>query len=66
MEPERLKEYVDKLLDENIPAGQRVGIFQQIDKVDGNLSEVVTSKLTSSYTLTEMNQFMNLMHKTKI
>ena len=49
MEPDRMKEFVSDLLGKHIPAGKRVGLYQQVDKIDGNLTELVINKLTSNY-----------------
>jgi len=44
-----MKEFVSGLLSKYIPAGKRVGLYQQVDKVDGNLTELVISELTNNY-----------------
>ena len=64
MEPERLKDYVVDLLQKYVP-GNKVGLYQQNDKVDGNLTQTVVDAL-GKYQVSEMNDFMNLAHKTKI
>ena len=44
-----MKEFVSGLLSKHVEGGKRVGLYQQVDKVDGNLTELVISELTSNY-----------------
>ena len=55
------------LLSKNITGSKKVGLFQQNDQPDGPLTETLLEELKAGgYDLAEMDDFMKVVHKTKI
>ena len=58
--------YVKEFFGKNLKDVKKVGFFSQNDTQDGQLSETVEAELKASYSLNEMQDFMLVVHKTKI
>ena len=64
---DNLSEFVDNMLTSNLRSGDRVGMFQKNEEVDGDLSKILIERVNANkFQLTEMQEFMDRVNKTKI
>lgn len=55
------------MLTSNLRSGDRVGMFQKNEEVDGDLSKILIERVNANkFQLTEMQEFMDRVNKTKI
>lgn len=61
-----LPEFIDSILKSNI-SGKKIGIYMKNEEVDGDLTQTMLDRVkANNFEITEMAEFMNVVHKVKI